>query len=164
MLTASRTLSEFVSDALYDSMPADLFDLARLYVLDVIGSMIIGATKPWSQMQRKVEMRADQEFDRLFRKRSPHVTVTLKIGITYSATNRGAVGSIHNPLSKTQIEEKFMTLADPILPRGRAKDILQRVERIDDAPGISGITALLRFDAGVVSAQASKPHVVARGR
>lgn len=114
-------------------------------------------------LQEKVEMRKGDEFDRLYPKRiAARVTVTLKDGTAFTASNYGAAGSIHNPLSKSQIETKFMTLADPILPAGRAAEIMRRVADIDSAPDIAPITALLRFDAA--AAQASVPSRMAAAR
>jgi 2-methylcitrate dehydratase PrpD len=115
---------------------------------------------PVAALQRKVEMRVDEEFDRMFPKAiAACVTVTMKDGSVYTATNRGALGSIHNPLSGKQIEDKFMTLADPILPPGRARQVLQQVERIDDAPDILGLTKLLRFDAGAAAPSSRKSAI-----
>src|SRR3954452_6424697 len=50
MPAETRILSDFVSGARRADMPADVFDVARLCVLDTVGAMLIGATKPWSQM------------------------------------------------------------------------------------------------------------------
>jgi 2-methylcitrate dehydratase PrpD len=114
-------------------------------------------------LQNKVKMRVDEEFERLYPKTiAARVTVTLDDGAVFSATNRGAAGSIHNPLSKAQIEEKFMTLADPILPSGRAKTVMQRVENIDDISDISEIVALLRFDASQPASDSRTYAVAAR--
>jgi 2-methylcitrate dehydratase PrpD len=98
--------------------------------------------------QRRVEMRSSDEFDRLYPKiTAARVIVTTTNGKHFEATNRGAAGSIHNPLSAKQIEEKFMTLADPILPQGRAREIVRQVADIEGATHIRNLTSLLRFEA-----------------
>lgn len=98
--------------------------------------------------QRRVEMQAREEFDRLYPKAiAARVIVTLVDGTTLEATNRGAAGSIHNPLTKAQIEAKFMTLADPILPPKRADEVVRRINCLEDASDLHDLTALLRFDA-----------------
>jgi len=97
--------------------------------------------------QRRVEMRRTDEFDRLYPKAiAARVVVTTANGKKFEAVNRGAAGSIHNPLSAEQIEAKFMTLADLILPRGRASEIVRQVADIEAAKNIRGLTSLLRFD------------------
>jgi 2-methylcitrate dehydratase PrpD len=100
-----------------------------------------------ASFQPKVALRRDAEFDRLFPKLiAARVTVTLGDGRTLTGTNRGAAGSIHHPLSKAQVEDKFMRLADPILAPGRASEIVRLVEIVEDLPDIGALTALLRFD------------------
>jgi 2-methylcitrate dehydratase PrpD len=100
-------------------------------------------------LQRKVEMQVDEEFDRLFPKRiAARVTVTLDDGRKLVATNRGAVGSIHNPMSQAQIEAKFMALAGPILPDETADEVMRLIRNIEDNRSIAPLTSLLRFDIG----------------
>ena len=105
-------------------------------------------------LQDKVEMRAIPEFDALYpRTIAARVTITLQNGKKLVATNRGATGSIHKPMSKVDIEEKFMRLADPILPAGNAAKVLRLVDDIKDAPDIHPVMALLRFEQRDVSKQ-----------
>ena len=114
-------------------------------------------------LQRKVDMRADEEFDQLYPKATAaRVTITLADGTTLSATNRGAAGSIHNPLSKSQIEAKFMTLADPLLPHGDADKVLRMTETIEDAPDITALTRLLRFNVGESRESVARDTAVAQ--
>ena len=47
---ATRTLAEFVIGTRARDLPPDLFDLAKLYVLDYLGVALYGATKPWSRV------------------------------------------------------------------------------------------------------------------
>jgi 2-methylcitrate dehydratase PrpD len=113
----------------------------RIYQEDVL------ANTDLFKFQRRVEMRSNEEFDRLYPKAiAARVIVTLVGGKTLEATNRGAAGSIHNPLSRSQIESKFMMLADPILPPKTASEIVHRVRALEDAPHVLDLVSLLRFD------------------
>jgi 2-methylcitrate dehydratase PrpD len=109
---------------------------------------ILGRTD-LAALQRKVEMQVDEEFDQLFPKRiAARVTVTLDDGRKLSATNRGAFGSIHNPMSQAQIEAKFMALAGPILPEETADEVMRLIRNIEDSRSMAPLTNLLRFDIG----------------
>lgn len=45
---ATLALAEFVAHSNADRLPRELFRLAKLYVLDTLGVVVFGGTKPWS--------------------------------------------------------------------------------------------------------------------
>ena len=98
-------------------------------------------------LQDKVEMRAIPEFDAIYpRTNAARVTLTFRGGRRLVATNLGATGSIHKPMSRAEIEEKFMRLVDPILPPGNAAAIVRLVDALNEAADIRGLMELLRFN------------------
>jgi 2-methylcitrate dehydratase PrpD len=65
--------------------------------------------------------------------------LTMKDGSVWSERVEHASGSPQNPLSDARLEEKFMTLATPTLGEGDAKDLLERLWRLDDVSNVSGL-------------------------
>jgi 2-methylcitrate dehydratase PrpD len=53
-------------------------------------------------------------------------------------------GSLENPLSRAQIEEKFRTYAKTRLPAARVDDILAAVNRLEDFPSVRKLMDLLQ--------------------
>lgn len=53
-------------------------------------------------------------------------------------------GSIENPLSRAQIEEKFRTYAKSRLPASRVEEILDAVNRLEDFPSVRKLMDLLQ--------------------
>ena len=101
--------------------------------------------------QSKVQMRIGGDFDRIYPKvTAARVSVNLRDGRNLVATNWAPAGSAQNPLSGDQTEEKFMVLADRVLPAGRARKVAREVEQIERAADIFGLTRLLRFDVNKV--------------
>ena len=52
-------------------------------------------------------------------------------------------GLPENPMSAAEVEEKFHSLVDPILPQGRAEEIIQAVRDIENVKNINDLMQLL---------------------
>jgi 2-methylcitrate dehydratase PrpD len=52
-------------------------------------------------------------------------------------------GLPENPLSAAEVQEKFRSLVDPILPQGRAQQIIAAVEAIEELPNMDELARLL---------------------
>jgi len=75
------------------------------------------------------------------------ITLTLHDGSTYTEHVAHATGTLENPMTDMQLEEKFRTLAECVLPKNRVDrlldmlDMLDRLEYVDD---VSEIVELCR--------------------
>ena len=52
-------------------------------------------------------------------------------------------GLPENPMSEAEVKEKFASLVDPILPRGRGRQIIDAVDRIEALADIDELAQLL---------------------
>jgi 2-methylcitrate dehydratase PrpD len=68
-------------------------------------------------------------------------------------------GLPENPMSKTEVEEKFRSLVDPVLPSGRPQQIIDAVSRIETVDNIDEVVQLL-----VVPTTTRRLTAVAGGR
>ena len=95
-------------------------------------------------LSSKVEMRKDKEFDSLYpRTLASRVTVRLRGGQQHSVTVYNSKGHPKNPMSPTEIEEKFFRLTAGILPTGRSQKIRDLVMTLERVSNIVELTSLL---------------------
>jgi len=64
-------------------------------------------------------------------KEQARVTILLKNGKQLALFVEHAVGSVENPMSDRQLEDKFRGLADGILPAGQARELIDLCWRAD---------------------------------
>jgi 2-methylcitrate dehydratase PrpD len=65
--------------------------------------------------------------------------ITMKDGSVLTERVEHATGSPENPLSDARLEEKFLTLASETLGQAEAKDLLERLWRLEDLSNIAGL-------------------------
>lgn len=60
------------------------------------------------------------------------------------------LGAPHNPLSNAALQEKFFSLAVPMMPRGQAQELLEQLWRVEELESIEALivpTFIPRGDA-----------------
>ena len=72
------------------------------------------------------------------------VDVELSDGTKISARCEHPLGSFENPLSRRQIEQKFRTYADGVLPEQQIVEVIGAVDRLEDFGSVRGLMDLLR--------------------
>jgi 2-methylcitrate dehydratase PrpD len=65
-------------------------------------------------------------------------------GATFSARCEHPLGSYENPLSRSQIEQKFRNYTRGVLPDAHVADVLGAVEGLEDLGSVAGLMDLLR--------------------
>lgn len=97
-------------------------------------------------MQRRVEMRVSPELDAIYpRVLSARVTVRLRDGREHVSECHGAKGSIHNQLSKAELEAKFRRITGAVIGEKASTEIMHAVETLDRAPDVEALARPLRF-------------------
>ncbi len=96
-------------------------------------------------LYEKVRIEPDPSLDFLFPEKIPSILyLTAKDGRYYSARNTGPVkGDMENPLSDAELELKFMSMTDPILPREQAIRLLEEVQSIEHFNDVSDMFGLI---------------------
>jgi len=72
------------------------------------------------------------------------LTLTLDDGSEHTERVVHATGTLHNPMSDTQIEEKFLALTQSVLGTSRAERMLETLGRLEIVEDMSDIVALCR--------------------
>lgn len=88
----------------------------------------------------KVEIRPDASVSGSQAK----VTITMADGAKLSAFCQHPLGGKENPLSRAQVENKFRTYAEGVLPPAHIADVIGAVDRIEDFGSIRQLMTLLR--------------------
>jgi 2-methylcitrate dehydratase PrpD len=88
----------------------------------------------------KVEVRADAALTGSQAK----VDVILSDGARLSAQCEHPLGAFENPLSRTQVEQKFRLYAVGVLPDGRVEEVIDAVNRLEDFGSVRALMTLLR--------------------
>jgi len=95
-------------------------------------------------LARRIRLEVDAEIQAMFpQKRAVRVTVRLKNGATYQEKLDGAKGTPVNPMTKSEIEDKFRDLATVVLPRSRAEEVVKVVEDLDRVKSVTALCNLL---------------------
>jgi 2-methylcitrate dehydratase PrpD len=71
------------------------------------------------------------------------VTIKLKNGTTYVEQVNYARGSIQNPMSLQELEDKFRGLTYSVLPARRIETIIQTVRKLEEVNNINRLASLL---------------------
>jgi 2-methylcitrate dehydratase PrpD len=96
---------------------------------------------------RLSEMVVVEADSRLSRGVSCRIVAHMKAGDTAESVVDHPLGSTERPLSDTQLVSKFTSLAVETIGADRAADVVEQVWRIDDAPTVAKMTALLKPEA-----------------
>ncbi|NOY55944.1 MAG: MmgE/PrpD family protein [Actinobacteria bacterium] len=95
----------------------------------------------------KVVVVADPEIEKDFPARQRvGVTITTKDGRTFTKDLDYPKGHPNNPLTSTEIEEKFDALAAPVMSSGRRRQIKDAVWNLENLDSVRDLTDLLRVD------------------
>lgn len=95
----------------------------------------------------KVKVIADPEIEKLFPAlQRVKVEITTTEGKTFNGELDYPKGDPRNPLSDTEIEEKFDALADGVLSADRAKKVKEAVWRLDELGSVTELMKLLESD------------------
>ena len=95
-------------------------------------------------LARRVRLEVDEEVQSLYPgKRAVRMTVKLKDGTIYQEKLDGAKGTPVNPMSRIEVEEKFLDLATMVLPRTRAEEIITTVRGLEEVKHFSTFMRLL---------------------
>jgi 2-methylcitrate dehydratase PrpD len=89
---------------------------------------------------QKVEVRADAAVAGSQAK----VDIEMDNGATFSAFCEHPLGSIENPLSRAQVENKFRTYAHGVLPDTHIDQVIGAVDRLENFPSVRDLMDLLR--------------------
>jgi 2-methylcitrate dehydratase PrpD len=73
------------------------------------------------------------------------VTLTMKDGSSYTETVPHATGAPENPITDSQLEAKFRTLASRALPRKRVERLLAMLWEVDRVPNVVELVRLTRM-------------------
>jgi len=72
------------------------------------------------------------------------VEIAMDDGTTFSARCEHPLGGSENPLSRAQIENKFRSYADGVLPDAHVADVIEAVDRLEDLDSVRSLMGLLR--------------------
>ena len=72
------------------------------------------------------------------------VEIELTDGTKLSARCEHPLGALENPLSRRQIEQKFRTYAEGVLPEQQIAEVIGAVDRLEDLGSVRGLMELLR--------------------
>ena len=96
----------------------------------------------------RVECRVDDEIERRWRavggQGEVKITARLKTGVKKSATVAHSKGTSQNPMTESEIGDKFRLLAGPRLPAKHCDEIADAVSRLEDITDVCELTELLR--------------------
>jgi 2-methylcitrate dehydratase PrpD len=70
------------------------------------------------------------------------ITIALDDGRSYTERVTHATGTLENPMRGPQLEEKFRALTQDVLPRGRADEVLDSIDRLETLPDIGRLLEL----------------------
>ncbi|MBW2367955.1 MAG: MmgE/PrpD family protein, partial [Deltaproteobacteria bacterium] len=95
---------------------------------------------------RKIILKTDDELDKLFwddRSLIPcRVTIETKDGRRFEETVLKPKGSPESPLTEAEIEEKFISLTEPVIGIQKARRIMEKVKRLETVDDSSLLFAI----------------------
>ena len=96
----------------------------------------------------RVRCVADEECDRIFPNQFPAVLrVRLKGGAVHEARISHNRGGPENPLSDEELETKFRTNAERILPKGQVEELRVALNALDEPNGVDGVMRWTRVES-----------------
>ena len=96
---------------------------------------------------KKVEVVADPEIEKVFPAlQRVVVNITTKDGTTFSKKLDYPKGDPRNPLSDSEIEEKFRALAEGVLSRKAQDKLIAAIWALEKCPSVAKLMALMKVD------------------
>jgi 2-methylcitrate dehydratase PrpD len=100
------------------------------------------------RLMGKVKVKGEIELDRYFPQSWPgRVTIRLRNGSSYTSEIIIPKGEKENPMSVQEVDEKFLSLAEPVLGDAKARSVIGAVQALADRESLSELLALLRVSA-----------------
>jgi 2-methylcitrate dehydratase PrpD len=97
------------------------------------------------ELAERVHFVLDEEIDKIYPREFPGmVEIFMKNGKKYKTRVDMPKGSLQNPLSWLDVQEKFSMLSVPVLGPEKAAAIIERVENMETVTDVKELTALLR--------------------
>jgi 2-methylcitrate dehydratase PrpD len=92
----------------------------------------------------RVVLRGDDELERLYPTHWPsRIELRLQDGRTFSSELHDPRGTTFNPVTDTDIENKFLGMATQVISEDTARQIVKTVQQLEDLASIRELTALL---------------------
>ena len=102
-------------------------------------------SEPIQQLMRKITVEHDPELDKEFPQKRPSIVeITTKDGKVFSHRVDLAKGEPENPLSKSEIEDKFNHMASKVVNEETRQKIIDCVNRLETIDDITGLFPLLK--------------------
>ncbi|MGZ8267069.1 MAG: MmgE/PrpD family protein [Burkholderiales bacterium] len=92
-------------------------------------------------LRRKIEVVGDEAIAQ----DACELTISLTDGTTYTEHVPHATGTLDNPMSDAQLEEKFRALAGTVLPRQRVEELLKRLWELERQDDVGELLRLCRI-------------------
>src|SRR6266481_10176629 len=106
---------------------------------------------------RKVEVVADPEIEKVFPAlQRVIVNLTTTDGRTFTKQLDYPKGDPRNPLSDTEVEEKFAALAEGVLSAGAQKKLIDTIWSLEKVGSVSKLMALMKADVKLKKAASKK--------
>ena len=98
-----------------------------------------------NNLMEKVKVIGELELDRYFPQSWPgRVKISLKHGSSHTREIIVPKGEKENPMSVQEVEEKFLSLAAPVLGDSRARSVIGELQALADRDSLNALLALLR--------------------
>lgn len=95
-------------------------------------------------LARRVTVEADPDVDAVYpAKRAGKVTIRMASGAVFQETVFDAKGTLENPMTRAEVEDKFRALAALVLPPNRVEALIERIANLSSITDIRQITELL---------------------
>ncbi len=94
-------------------------------------------------LRQRIRLEGVKELEGVQPPRQSIVTVTTKAGQTYTHHMRAVPGTAANPMSRQEVEDKCLDLFAPTLGSDRARQLIDRVFRIEDVANARDLRPLL---------------------
>lgn len=96
-------------------------------------------------LSSRVHFVLDEEINRIYPREFPSIVeITMKNGTKFKTRVNNPKGSIENPMSWQDVQDKFRMLAGPVLGSERMTGLIEAVDRIELVSDVNTITALLK--------------------
>lgn len=104
----------------------------------------------FGDLMNKVELRTTPEYDKMHQEKSlaqppwpAEVEALTKDGSSYVSIVNSPKGDPGNPMSPTEVQQKFIKFTEHILPKERATKVVELVAQLETAPTLGGLIELL---------------------
>jgi len=98
------------------------------------------------ELKKRVGLVVDSELTKTFPAvRSAIVEIVTVDGRRFDALVDRVPGAPYNPLSREEVEEKFLSLSMPVLGETRAKSVVETMRDLENLPDVAALAALFRI-------------------